>query len=146
VAHAGLRAWWFARRPYTRGVKCVVRDADGRIVFVRHTYGNRRSWELPGGNLHRREDPEGAVRREMREELGVELHGLRTVGRVEVAGSHKRTELHCFEASVAGAELRVDPGELEEVRWAAPTAPPQPLGPDAAALLDLLAGGGAERG
>lgn len=122
-----------------------MRGADGRVVFVRHTYGDRRSWELPGGRLGRREDPEAAVRREMREELGVELDGLRAVARVEVSGSHKRTLLHCFEGTVGGgAPLLVDPGELAEVRWAAPGAPPRPLGPDAAVLLDLVlpAGGG----
>jgi 8-oxo-dGTP pyrophosphatase MutT (NUDIX family) len=139
--------WWFVRRPHTRGVKCVVRGGDGRVVFVRHTYGDRRSWELPGGGLGRREDPEAAVRREMREELGIELESLRAVATVEVAGSHKRTDLHCFEASVRGsAALKVDPGELAEVRWAAPDDPPRPLGPDAAVLLGLLASGQGERG
>jgi ADP-ribose pyrophosphatase YjhB (NUDIX family) len=127
------------RRPRTRGVKCVVRDADGRIVFVRHTYGDRKSWELPGGGLRRREDAEPGIRREMREELGVELDRLRLVGHVEVAGSHKRTDLSCFEGFVpAGARLSIDPGELAEVRWAPPEEPPSPLGEDAAVLLELL--------
>jgi hypothetical protein len=66
---------------------------------------------------------------------------------VEVTGKSKRTELHCFEGSVGpGVELRVDPGELAEVRWAPPAAPPRPLGPDARALLELLAGGREARG
>jgi 8-oxo-dGTP pyrophosphatase MutT (NUDIX family) len=137
-----MRAWWFVRRPHTLGVKCAVRDAGGRIVFVRHAYGDRRAWELPGGHLRRREDPEAAMRREMREELGVELDDVRAIGRVEVAGSHKRTTLHVFAASPApGAVLRPDAGELAEVRWARPERPPRPLGPDAVTLLELLAGG-----
>jgi 8-oxo-dGTP pyrophosphatase MutT (NUDIX family) len=131
------------RRPHTRGVKCVVRGADGRVVFVRHAYGDRRSWELPGGHLRRREDPEAAVRREMREELGVELERLRALGSVDVAGRHKRTTLHVFEGTVApGAVLRPDAGELAEVRWAPPERPPRPLAPDAVTLLELLAAGG----
>jgi 8-oxo-dGTP pyrophosphatase MutT (NUDIX family) len=135
------------RRPYTRGVKCVVRHADGRVVFVRHTYGDRRSWELPGGGLRRREDPRAAVRREMREELGIELEGLRAIGSIQIAGNHKRTGLECFEARIAGGTaLRVDAGELAEVRWAPPADPPQPLGPDAARLLDLLGDAGEGRG
>jgi 8-oxo-dGTP pyrophosphatase MutT (NUDIX family) len=128
------------RRPHTRAVKCVLRDADGRVLFVRHTYGDRRSWQIPGGGLRRGEDPERAVRREIREELGIELAELRAAGRVEVAGRHKRTELHCYVAAVArGAVLRVDAGELAEVRWAAPGEPPRPLGADAVTLLRLLA-------
>jgi len=126
-------------------VKCIVRDGADAL-FVRHTYGNRGEWELPGGSAGRREAPEAAVRREMREELGVELHDVREVGRVEIAGHHKRTLLHCFEASVAGgAPLRLAEAELAEARWAPLAAPPRPLGPDAAALLDLVrdaAGGG----
>ena len=136
-----MRAWWFVRRPHTLGVKCAVRDARGRVVFVRHAYGDRRAWELPGGHLRRREDPEAAVRREMREELGVDLEGLRALGCVEVAGSHKRTTLHVFEGAVApGAVLRPDAGELAEVRWAPPERPPRPLGADAVTLLELLGG------
>jgi ADP-ribose pyrophosphatase YjhB (NUDIX family) len=115
-------------------VKCILRDGD-RVLFVRHTYGRRGSWELPGGGLRRGERPEAAVRREMREELGIELAGLRAAGRVEVTGNHKRTLLHCFEAHPAGGRLRLAPAEIAEARWAAVGAPPDPLGPDAATLL-----------
>jgi ADP-ribose pyrophosphatase YjhB (NUDIX family) len=128
--------WWLVRRPYTRGVKCLVRDGE-RVLFVRHTYGDREAWELPGGILGRDEAPDAAVRREMHEELGVELEGLCELARVEVGGDHKRTELICFEARTAGAPLRLARAEIAEARWARPEAPPQPLGPDAATLLRL---------
>ena len=137
AAHRGLRAWWFVRRPHTRGVKCIVRDGE-RVLFVRHTYGDRAAWELPGGSLRADERPEAAVRREMREELGVDLGVVREVGRVDVSGNHKRTTLFCFEADLGGAPVRLDPGELADGRWAAPDAPPQPLGADAATLLRLV--------
>jgi 8-oxo-dGTP pyrophosphatase MutT (NUDIX family) len=132
-----MRAWWFVRRPHTHGVKCILRDESGRVLFVRHTYGNRAVWELPGGGLRRREDPVAAVRREMREELGIELRDLRAVGEIEVAGSHKRTLLHCFAAATGGAPIRLEAAEIAVARWAPIEAPPQPLGPDAAALLAL---------
>ena len=118
-------------------MKCIVRDG-GRVLFVRHTYGDRTAWELPGGGLRRDEAPEAAVRREMREELGVDLTGLREVGRVEVSGNRKDTQLFCFEAELAGASVCLDRGELAEGRWASPEAPPEPLSADAATLLRLL--------
>jgi ADP-ribose pyrophosphatase YjhB (NUDIX family) len=125
------------RRPWTRGVKCVVRDGD-RVLFVRHTYGNRRTWELPGGHLRAGEPPAEAVRREMREELGIELVGLRALGQVEVVGHRKRTLMDCFEAGTGGALLRFAEAELAEARWAPLDAPPRPIGPDAAAVLELV--------
>jgi 8-oxo-dGTP pyrophosphatase MutT (NUDIX family) len=129
------------RRPHTLGVKCVVRDGE-RVLFVRHTYGDRGAWELPGGGRRSREPPADAIRREMREELGIELADLRALGQVEVAGSHKRTLMDCFEARTGGAILRLADAELAEARWAPLDAPPRPLGPDAAAVLDLVARGG----
>jgi ADP-ribose pyrophosphatase YjhB (NUDIX family) len=137
AAHAGLRVWWFVRRPHTQGVKCIIGDGE-RVVFVRHTYGDRSAWELPGGGVRRGEPPEATVRREMREELGVELDDLRAAGAIEVAGHGKQTLLHCFAARPRTTELRVAPAEIAEARWAPVTAPPRPLGPHAAAVLDLL--------
>ena len=122
-------------------MKCVVRDGD-RVLFVRHTYGDRGAWELPGGSRRSSEAPATAIRREMREELGIELVALRELGQVEVAGSHKRTRMDCFEARTGGAILRLADAELAEARWAPLHAPPRPLGPDAAAVLRLVARGG----
>ena len=127
------------RRPSTRGVKCILRDGD-QVLFVRHTYGRRDAWEIPGGGLRRGEAPEAAVRREMREELGIELAELREAGQVEVSGSRKRTLLHCFEARPGAPRLRPAAAEIAEARWAPAGAAPPPLGPDAATLLDRFAG------
>jgi ADP-ribose pyrophosphatase YjhB (NUDIX family) len=118
-------------------VKCIIGDGE-RVVFVRHTYGDREAWELPGGGVRRGEPPEATVRREMREELGVELEGLRAAGAIEVAGHGKRTLLHCFAAQASTTDLRLARAEIAEVCWAPVTAPPRPLGRHAAAILDLL--------
>ncbi len=114
-----------------------MRDGD-RVLFVRHTYGNRRIWELPGGGLRRGEAPASAARREMTEELGIDPGDMRELGSIEVSGSHKRTRLFCFELDARGAALHLSRVELAEARWASPSAPPQPLGADAATLLRLI--------
>lgn len=53
------------------GVAAVIFDRDGRVLLVRHSYGQR-GWELPGGGRQPKESLEQAVLRELREELGVE--------------------------------------------------------------------------
>ena len=54
----------------------LVRDAAGRILIVDPTY--KPGWDLPGGMAEANEAPDNALRRELREELGIDL----TVGRL----------------------------------------------------------------
>ena len=137
VAHAGLRAYWRVARPHTRGVKCVVREGDS-VVFVRHAYGDRRQWELPGGGIKRGEDPRDTAAREAREELGLDLDDWRALGSVEAYGYGKRTTVICFEGRPADRALTIDHGEIEEARWFALADPPAPLGLDARVVLTRL--------
>ena len=48
----------------------IAFDTDGRILLVNPSYKAR--WDLPGGILEAGEDPITGLRREIREELGVD--------------------------------------------------------------------------
>jgi 8-oxo-dGTP diphosphatase len=48
----------------------ILRDAQGRILLVDPRY--KPDWDLPGGMAEANEPPADAVRRELREELGLE--------------------------------------------------------------------------
>src|SRR3712207_8104462 len=71
VAYRLILAWASVARPSVRGVKCVLRAGDGRVLLVRHHYGDRSAWELPGGGAKRGESAADAAAREALEELGV---------------------------------------------------------------------------
>ena len=49
----------------------ILCDAHGRILLVDPTY--KPDWDLPGGMAEANEPPADAVRRELREELGLDL-------------------------------------------------------------------------
>lgn len=63
---------WRNSRPAKRmGAGALIRDAAGRVLLVEPTYKD--SWELPGGSVEADESPRMACRREVAEELGLDL-------------------------------------------------------------------------
>ena len=139
VAYRLLIAWAFVRRPGVRGCMAVLCDERGRVLLVRHTYGDRRAWELPGGWVGRDEDPADAARRETREELGADVAEWEPLGTLRGAWHFKHEELTFFRAPWPGGDPRADPVEIAEAAWFDPAAPPARLGLATRAVLADLA-------
>lgn len=57
-------------RSYTLGSVCRV-EHDGQVLLVETEY--RRGWGYPGGLVDRNELPDAGARREVREEVGLEV-------------------------------------------------------------------------
>lgn len=56
---------------FTVGAMCFIEQSDGQMLLVQQSY--RRRWGVPGGLLKRGEDPAAAARREVLEEVGLEI-------------------------------------------------------------------------
>jgi 8-oxo-dGTP pyrophosphatase MutT (NUDIX family) len=135
VAYRLMNAWAFVRRPRVRGCMVLLSDEHGRVLLVRHTYGDRRAWELPGGWVERHEEPIEAARRETREELGADVTDWQRVGAVGGLWHFKRERLAFFRTRWPGGEPRVDPVEIAEAAWFDPDHLPDRLGVGTRAVL-----------
>lgn len=127
VGHFLLRPYWVLIRPHVRGVKCVI-CRGGDVLLVRHTYGPRRRWELPGGAVKRWEEPLEAARREAAEELGVDIEHWTALGALPARLYRRRDTLFCFRVRVDDLQLDIDAGEIAEAKWFAHDRLPSPLG------------------
>ena len=130
-------------RPVAFGVVGAVVDPTGRVLLVRQTYA--KDWRLPGGAIGLGEAPEAALRRELREELGL------TGGRVRLFGIYSR-KLWWLSHVVAlyvieDGEVHFRPNrEVSAIRWDTPGAPTADISPSAARRLAELAAGAQQDG
>ena len=143
VAGHVLRAYWRLRRPRTFGVRAVVTDSAGRIALVRHSY--LPGWYLPGGGVDKREGADAAIRRELREEVALDVAITGLVGVYHNLAQGKDDHVVVYAARIPDpAALRAaDPREIVEAAWFAPDALPADTSPATRRrIADALAGGG----
>lgn len=122
---------------YTVGAMCIIERQDGSLLFIRHSYRSR--WGVPGGLLNRREEPAVAARREVREEVGLDVE---LVGEpvVVVDAVPQRVDLVYRARLAAGADLddvRPVSAEIAEARWFAPGELPELQHETTTALMAL---------
>jgi len=106
----------------------VITDDQGKVLLARWTGGRRVAWTMPGGGLEAGEDPEDAVRREVREETGYSARVLELLGihsRVIPAGRRSPeadAPLHTlriiYRAEITGGKLRFEKdGSTDMAGW-----------------------------
>jgi 8-oxo-dGTP pyrophosphatase MutT (NUDIX family) len=138
AASVAANAWWSLSGSHNRGAKCVLFN-DGEVLLVRQTYGDRRTWDFPGGFVRRREEPLEGARRELGEELGVQAPALRALGPVVVELGRRSDTVHYFVGELADRRLSPDHVELAELAWFRPGSLPRRLGDHVAGILDSVA-------
>lgn len=75
-APKSLRRWGvrLAEPRFTVTAGAVVVDDSGRVLLLEHRFrAESNAWGIPGGFIEKGEQPEEAIRRELREEVGLEL-------------------------------------------------------------------------
>ena len=123
-------AWWGLVEPHLPGHpplvvhQAVVFGPQGVLLALR---AELRGWELPGGEALPGESGEQAVRREVREETGVEVGDVRRVAEYTRSGfrPHVAQVYRCDYAGGVPAASE----EMPAVRWFSPEDLPENLFP-----------------
>jgi 8-oxo-dGTP diphosphatase len=124
-------------RPVTQRVLQVVGAAifrDGRCLAAQRSAAMAAplKWEFPGGKVEPTEDPRDALRRELREELQVEVSIGAWIARGEAEAADRLIRLDVYAAEIESGEVRprehahvgwFDASGLEGLDWAAPDVP-----------------------
>lgn len=98
-------------------VGAIILNSSGEILVVRKRVPGRTEFIIPGGRQEEGENDEQTLRRELDEELGVELTSMKFFGRFEEAAIFENTPLvmQVYEAEVKGTLLAQS--EIKEYVW-----------------------------
>ena len=105
------------------GVQGIL-ERDGRVLLARRGREPRRGlWDLPGGFLNETEGAADGLRREFREETGLQIEPV-TLLRIDIEPYGDR---HVFSATwlVRGDGEPVAADDVSELRWFAPEELPE---------------------
>jgi 8-oxo-dGTP pyrophosphatase MutT (NUDIX family) len=127
AAYCAMCACWFVVRPRTRGVQLILK-AGMSVLLVRHSYGHRGEWALPGGGRRRKEDPVVCARRELEEELGISGEFLE-IGTLELFHDYRHDTVTIFLVTDLSNTPRLDGIEIVQARWFATDHLPANLTP-----------------
>jgi ADP-ribose pyrophosphatase YjhB (NUDIX family) len=108
----------YASSKPTAGALCVD---DGRVLLARRAVAPFQGfWDIPGGFLEEGEDPREGLRRELKEETGLEIEPERFVGIwIDRYGGDSTAEATLnlyWTATVIGGEA-VPADDVSELRW-----------------------------
>jgi ADP-ribose pyrophosphatase YjhB (NUDIX family) len=77
---------------FTVTVGAIVIDSSNRVLLLQHRFRPGGGWGVPGGFMRPREQPEEAVRRELREEIGLEIE-IASVAFIRTLQKYRQVEI-----------------------------------------------------
>ena len=97
-------------------VVAAIIKKDNEIFATQRGYGDfKGGWEFPGGKIEAGENPEQALRREIKEELTVEIEVGELLHTVEFDYPTFHLTMHCFVCALVSGDLELK--EHQAAKW-----------------------------
>jgi len=121
---------------FTVTAGAIVMDERGRILLLEHRFRPGSGWGIPGGFLQSGEQPEDAIRRELREEIGLEVETVE-IAFVRTLQKYNQVEIifRCHPHPNLDGGFQPEGHEISRAGWFALDSLPTALSNDQRALI-----------
>jgi len=124
---------------FTATAGAMIFDDQSRILLLEHVFRPDSGWGIPGGFLTKDEQPEEALRRELREEIGIEVEDVEMFFVRNLRGP-RQIEIY-FRAKAIGSP-RPCSFEIKKAEWFPTDNLPRELSKDQRRLIERALGVG----
>ena len=118
---------------FTVTAGALIFNNEGKVLLLKHRFRAGSGWGIPGGFLEAGEQPEEAMRRELREEIGLEVE------QVEIFTSRsfkKPQQVEILFSCHADADVKPLTIEVERAEWFSVHSLPSGLPKDQRAIIE----------
>lgn len=126
-----------SQNKFTVSVAAVIFNETGDVLLLDHVLRPQPGWAIPGGFMNFGEPPVEAVKREIREETGLELKNTQLF-RVRTIGRHIEV---LFRAEAIGV-AEVKSLEINAVKWFNPNKLPEQMRELEKSIIREMSGSG----
>ena len=104
----------FTHTRFTVTAGAVIFNDQKQVLLLKHRFRAGSGWGLPGGFLERGEQPIDALRRELREEIGLELEDVEIFA---LRSFEKPKQVEVLFRARANANVKPLAMEVERAEW-----------------------------
>ena len=125
-----------AHTRFTVTAGAVIFNDKGEVLLLKHRFRAGSGWGLPGGFMETGEQPIDALRRELREEIGLEVDDVKVLA---VRSFKKPKQVEVLFRARANADVKSQTIEVERAEWFAIDALPEGLPRDQRSYIERAA-------
>ena len=130
-----------AHARFTVTAGAIVFNDAGQVLLLKHRFRAGSGWGLPGGFLEAGEQPLDALRRELREEIGMEIKDVEVFA---TRSFRKPQQVEVLFLCRANGSARPQNMEIERAEWFSLKSMPDGLPRDQRVLVERAARDGAK--
>ena len=132
----------FSNSKFTVTAGALVFNDRGEVLLLKHAFRAGSGWGMPGGFMEWGEQPDETLRRELLEEVGIEVTDVQVLN----ARSFKRPrQVEIVFVCRSNGHAKPISIEVERAEWFSPDALPEGLGRDQKKLIEAALSNGANQ-